>query len=65
VTGEDRLELHYAIAIRLGDTTKKSGIIVAEVVSVSVASGDKAGIDTSGVAVPNVPTRISQSVSDE
>lgn len=58
MTWENRLELNHAIGIRLLDTPQERGVEVGSVISVTVSVCDQAGVDASGVAVPDVPPEI-------
>lgn len=52
------LELHNTVAVGLGNAAEEGVVVVGQVIGVAIASGDQAGVDTSGVAVPNIPVMV-------
>jgi hypothetical protein len=58
VTGEDRGELDNAIIISGLETTEEGGVKVGGVAGVAVPFRDNAGVDTGGVAVPDVSCEV-------
>jgi hypothetical protein len=60
VAWEDRLELHDTIGAAGLDATQEGRIGVALVVKVAIAVGNDTGVDTSGVAVPDIRIDILQ-----
>lgn len=57
MAGHDRLKGDHTLVIRLLNATEESRIVVAQVISVTVATSDETGIHACRVAVPDIPTR--------
>lgn len=62
VTREDGLELDDTVGITLGHSTQEGGVEVGRVGSVAVAFSYETGIDSSCIAVPDVPVNLYQHV---
>jgi hypothetical protein len=58
VTRENGLELSHAIRVRRLKTSQSGVIEVAGIISIAIAVVLDSGVDTSRVAVPNVPVEI-------
>lgn len=54
VTREEGQEGNDTILISALNTTKESGVVIGEVGGVTIARGDKARVDTGGIAAPDL-----------
>lgn len=54
MTGEQRLECHHTVLVRLLDTAVESVVQVGSIIGVAIAIGNHAGVHTSAVAVPDL-----------
>lgn len=63
VTGEQGVEGHHTVLIGLLYTTEEGAVVVGQVVGVTVAISHQAGVDTGGVAAPDLGVDASEGLA--
>lgn len=54
MSGHESLKLNDTIAVGLLDPTQEGCIKIACVIGITIATGGNAGVDTSGIAMPEI-----------